>query len=198
VRLFSSRYLVVVMPAAALLVAAIVAALRPRLARMVVAVGLVCAALALVPAYYAHAQVEDWRTPTRWLEAHYAPGDGLVSYNNVQGAEFPVAYYLQTDGSPAHFTLDAPGAVDLGRYGSGDPFAHFGAALDPTALAAYAARHPRMFYIEGRFSDDADAARAHKTQAWLDSHYRFIAQTSSGIVTIRLYDTSEPPAAPVS
>lgn len=192
VRLFSSRYLVVVVPAAALLVAAVVAALRPRLARVVVAVGLVCAALALVPSYYAHAQVEDWRTPTRWLEAHYAPGDGLVSYNNVQGAEFPVAYYLQTDGSPAHFTLDSPGAVDLSRYGSGDPFAHFGAALNPTALAAYAARHPRMFFIEGRFSDDADAARAHAAQAWLDAHYRLVAQTSSGIVTIRLYDTSAP------
>lgn len=195
VRLFSSRYLVVVVPAAALLVAAVVAAARPRFARLVVAGGLVCAALALVPSYYAHAQVEDWRTPTRWLEAHYAPGDGLVSYNNVQGAEFPVAYYLQTDGSAAHFTLDSPGAVDLSRYGSGDPFAHFGIALAPPALAAYAARHPRIFFIEGRFSDAADAARAHAAQAWLDAHYQFVAQTSSGIVTIRLYDTGEPPAS---
>ncbi|HEX6798511.1 MAG TPA: glycosyltransferase family 39 protein [Ktedonobacterales bacterium] len=192
VRLFSSRYLVVVMPAVALLVAAAVAPLRPRPARLIVAAGLVCAALALVPSYYAHAQVEDWRTPTRWLEAHYAPGDGLVSYNNVQGCELPVAYYLQTDGSPAHFTLDSPGAVNLALYGSGDPFAHFGVALDPGALAAYAAHHPRLFFIEGRFSDGADAVRAHKAQAWLDAHYHFVAQTSSGIVTIRLYDIAAP------
>ena len=195
VRLFSSRYLVVVVPAVALLAAAVVALLRPRPARLIVAAGLVCASLALVPSYYAHAQVEDWRTPTRWLEAHYAPGDGLVSYNNVQGAEFPVAFYLQSDGSPAHFTLDAPGSVNLARYGSGDPFAHYSAALDPTALAAYAAQHPRLFFIEGRFANDADAAHAHATQAWLDDHFRFLGQTSSGIVTIRLYDTHEPPAA---
>ena len=192
VRLFSSRYLVVVMPAAALLVAAAVAPLRPRPARLIVAAGLVCASLALVPSYYAHAQVEDWRTPTRWLEARYAPGDGLVSYNNVQGCELPIAYYLQTDGSAAHFTLDSPGAVNLALYGSGDPFAHFGVALDPDALAAYAAHHSRLFFIEGRFSDEADAARAHKAQAWLDAHYHFVAQAGSGIVTIRLYDTTEP------
>lgn len=199
VRLFSSRYLVTVVPAACLLVGAGTALVRGRAVRIALGVGIVCAALVTVPGYYAHAQVEDWRTPTRWLEARYQPGDGLVAYNNVQGCELPVDYYLQTDDSPAHFTADAPGVIDLARYGHGDPFAGFSNALHPDALAAYAAKHPRLFYIEGRFTDDADAARAHAAQHWLDTRYRFLAQVSTGVVTIRLYDTTQPPLpAPAS
>ena len=78
----------------------------------------------------------------------------------------------------------------LDRFASGgDPFAGFATALDTQALAAYARGHPRLFFIEGRFKDAADADRAHATQAWLDTHYRFVAQTSDAIVSIRLYDT---------
>lgn len=193
VRLFSSRYLVTVVPAACLLVGAGAALVRWRAAQILLGAGLVCAVLVTVPGYYAHAQVEDWRTPARWLEAQYQLGDGLVCYNNVQGCQFPIDYYLQTDGSLAHFTSDAPGAIHLDRFGHGDPYAGFGNAIHPDALAAYAANHPRLFFIEGRFTDDADAARAHAAQHWLDTHYRFLAQIATGVVTIRLYDTTLPP-----
>lgn len=193
IRLFSSRYLVTVVPAACLLIAAAVALIRWRPARLLIGAGLLCAVLVTVPGYYAHAQLEDWRTPTRWLEAHYQPGDGLVSYNNVQGVQFPISYYLWIDGSPARFTPDSPGYVDMSRYGSGDPFAGFGNAVHPDALAAYAAAHPRLFFIAGRFTDARDAAIAHTAQQWLDTHYRLLAQTTSDLVTIRLYDTTQPP-----
>ena len=195
IRLFSSRYLVTVVPAACLLIGGAVTLVRWRPARLLIGAGFVCAVLVTVPSYYAHAQLEDWRTPTRWIEAHYQPGDGLVSYNNVQGVQFPIAYYLQSDGSSAHFDPNAPGYVDMSLYGRGNPFANFGTATHPDALAAYAATHPRLFFIEGRFTDTHDAAIAHAAQRWLDTHYRLLAQTSTGLVTIRLYDTSQPPAS---
>jgi mannosyltransferase len=188
-RIFSSRYLVVVLPALCLLLGAGVAALRWPAGRLAAVGALAVVTLALAPSYYAHAQVEDWRTPTRWLERAYQPGDGLVAYNNVQGCELPVDYYLQTDGSAARLDADSPGVVQWSLYGHGNPFGRFAQALDPSALAAYAAEHPRLFFIEGRFTDARDAAKAHAAQAWLDAHYRLIAQTSSGVVTIRLYDT---------
>jgi hypothetical protein len=166
-------------------------ALRWRPLVIASSVALVGVALFLVPGYYAHAQIEDWRTPTRWLANAYQPGDGLVSYNNVQGAELPVAYYLWLDGSPANFTADSPGAIQLDRFGNGDPFHSFAQALDPQALAAFAAHHPRIFFIAGRFSNAGDAAHARAIQAWLDAHYTLVAQTSTtGLVSIRLYQTS--------
>ena len=188
-RIFSSRYLVVILPGLCLSLGAGVAALRWPAARLA-SVGLLAVImLALAPSYYAHAQVEDWRTPVRWLERAYQPGDGLVSYNNVQGCELPVDYYLQTDGSPARFDTNSPGVINWSLYGHGDPFGTFAQALEPSALAAYAARHPRIFFIEGRFTDAADAAKAHAAQAWLDAHEQLVGETSSGVVMIRLYAT---------
>ncbi|HEU0028898.1 MAG TPA: glycosyltransferase family 39 protein [Ktedonobacterales bacterium] len=190
-RIFSSRYLVVILPGLCLLLGAGVAALRWPVGRLVAVGALAVVMVALAPSYYAHAQVEDWRTPVRWLERAYHPGDGLVAYNNVQGCELPVDYYLETDGSAARFDADSPGVVQWSLYGHGNPFKLFGKALERSALAAYAAEHPRLFFIEGRFADARDAAKAHATQAWLDAHYRLIGQTSNGVVTIRLYDTRE-------
>jgi uncharacterized membrane protein len=191
VRLFSGRYLVVIAPALFLLVGVGVAALGWSRIRLVLAAVAVLLALALVPSYYAHAQSEDWRTAARWLEAQYHGGDGLVSYNNVQGCEIPLDYYFASDGSAAHFSADAPGVTSLARFASGgDPFAGFSGALDTRALATYAALHPRLFFIAGRFSDGADELRALTTQQWLSAHYRLLGQTSTGIVTIWLYDTS--------
>jgi hypothetical protein len=143
--------------------------------------------LALVPTYYAHAQVEDWRSPTRWLEQHYQSGDGLVAYNNVQGCELPIDYYLWADGSQARISPDSPGALHVDPRTFGNPAGHYMDALDPNALSTFASHHPRFFFIEGRLSDNADVARVKTAQAWLDAHYHFISQTSSGIVTIRLY-----------
>jgi hypothetical protein len=189
-RIFSSRYLVVIWPALCLLLGLAVAALRWPVVRAALLALTPIVMLVLAPSYYAHAQVENWRTPVRWLEREYQPGDGLVSYNNVQGAELPIDYYLTTDASAARFDTNSPGKIVWSRYGHGDPFSTYSQALNPVALAAYAAQHPRIFFIEGRFTDAADEAKAHAAQAWLDSHYHFVAQTTSGVVTIRLYITS--------
>lgn len=195
VRLFSSRYLVVVVPAFCLLLGFAVASIRLRAAQIICAAGLVCVALLFVSSYYAHAEVENWRGPTRWLEHEYKPGDGLVCYDNVQGCQIAVEYYLVTDHSAATFAPDSPGALHLDKFGHGDPFAGFGAALDPTALDHFGATHSRIFYIAGRLADAKDQARVHAVEAWLDCHYHFIGQTSNPAVTIRLYSTNTSQAA---
>src|SRR5438034_82859 len=109
-RLFSSRYLVVILPPLFLLVGIGIASLRWRTVQLALALALFLIALYNVPLYYKSAQVEDWNSTVHWLEQHYQPGDGLVCYNNAQGCQAPVEYYLHAYPSVAHFTDDFPGA----------------------------------------------------------------------------------------
>ena len=64
-----------------------------------------------------------------------------------------------------------------------------GTVIDPTMLAAYGARHSRIFFIIGRLPDDMAVVRVQAAQRWLDSQYHFIAQIVTRTVTIRLYST---------
>ncbi len=190
-RLFSSRYLVVVVPPFCLLVALGVASVRWPALRVALALALLLAALSVVPHYYASAQVEDWNTATFWLEQHYRPGDGLVCYDNAveQGCQISVQYYLDAYPTGAHFTADTPGAFSWQQFGPANPASGPDTATDPAALSAFGAQHPRIFFIVGRLPDDAAAARAKAAQHWLDTHYRFIAQIVTRTVTVRLYAT---------
>jgi mannosyltransferase len=191
-RVFSTRYLVIIVPALCLLFGVIASAIRVAPARAVLMAGLLIPALIGASNYYAHAQIEDWRTSTRWLEARYQPGDGLVSYNNVQGAQFAIQYYLHSDGSPADFDAATPGLVVWERLPGTDPFAGYQAALDPQALAAYGAQHTRIFFIAGRLSGADDVAAVQATTAWLDSHYHLVSQSTDGAASVRLYATQLP------
>lgn len=190
-RLFSSRYLVVVVPPFCLLVALGVALLRWRVVQVALAGVLLLVALSVVPHYYASAQVEDWNTTTFWLEQHYQPGDGLVCYDNAveQGCQISVQYYLDAYPSAAHFSVDSPGTFSWQQFGPANPASGPDAATDPAALSAFGTLHPRIFFIVGRLPDAAAAARARAAQHWLDSHYRFIAQIVTRTVTVRLYAT---------
>ncbi len=92
-RLFSPRYLVVIVPAFILLVALGISVLRWRVAQIVLGLCLILLCLHHVPNYYNNAQVEDWRTGTQWLQAHYHPGNGLICYDNSQGCAVDIEYY---------------------------------------------------------------------------------------------------------
>jgi hypothetical protein len=164
-----------------------VAALRWRSTQFVLTLALFLLALYVVPFYYQSAQVEDWNSTSFWIEHHYRTGDGLVCYDNTveQGCQISVEYYFHAYPSAAHFTDDAPGSFSWNTFSSANP----DAAVDPTALAAYAAQHPRIFFIVGRLPDSAAAAKAQAAQMWLDSHYHFIAQIVTRTVTVRLYST---------
>lgn len=190
-RLFSSRYLVVVVPPFCLLVALGVTLLRWRVVKAVMIVVVLLVALSVVPHYYASAQVEDWNAAALWLEQHYRPGDGLVCYDNAveQGCQISVQYYLDAYPTGAHFTADMPGAFSWQQFGPANPTSGPDAATDPTALSIFGARHPRLFFIVGRLPDAAAAARAKAAQHWLDTHYHFVAQMVTRTVTVRLYVT---------
>ncbi len=190
-RLFSSRYLVVIIPGLCLLVALGVTTLRWRWVQCILALGLIALALSSVPYYYRSAQVEDWNSATHWLLNLYQPDDGLVCYDNSleQGCQVSVEYYLQAyPKNGAHFTADSPGAFSWQKYGPARP-AGPDEAVDPRALAAYGAKHSRLFFIQGRIRDDAAAAKAKAAQQWLDQHDQLISSIKTPTVTVRLYKT---------
>ncbi|HEU5228221.1 MAG TPA: glycosyltransferase family 39 protein [Ktedonobacteraceae bacterium] len=189
-RLFSSRYLVVILPPLFLLVGAGIMMLRWRVVQFTLALIVILLAVSVVPFYYRSAQVEDWQTTTHWLEQQYQTGDGLVCYDNAveQGCQIATEYYLHAYPGKAHFTADAPGAFSWEKFG---PATSAGPdeAVDPLALAAYGAKHPRLFFIVGRVPDAVAARRAQAAQQWLDSNYQFVDQIVTRTVTVRLYIT---------
>jgi len=190
-RLYSSRYLVAIVPPLFLLVAFGITTLRLRIVQGYFALLLVGLALLSVPLYYRSAQVEDWNSTTHWLLQHYQPDDGLICYDNeiTQGCQISVEYYLHAYPNGAHFTDDSPGAFSWKKFGPVDARTGFDAALDPSALALYGQKHTRFFYIVGRVPTDEAAARVQSTEHWLDGHYHFVDQIVTRTVTIRLYAT---------
>lgn len=193
-RLFSTRYLVVIVPPLCLLMGLTVAVLRARflvIVQFILALGLIALALNAVPLYYRSAQVEDWNSTSHWLIQQYKSGDGLICYDNEveQGCQISIEYYLHAYPSAAHFDANSPGAFSWANFGPANPTQGYDAAIDPATLATYGTQHPRLFFITGRVPTNDDAARALAAQHWLDSHYHFIAQIVTRTVTIRLYAT---------
>ena len=191
-RLFSTRYLVTILPALFLLVGLGVASLRWRIVQVALTLALFLIALYYVPSYYKGAQIEDWNTTVHWLQQRYQPGDGLVCYDSdvEQGCQVSVEYYLHAYPSAAHFTGDSPGEFSWTNFGPVNPHSGPEAAVDPSALAAYASQHSHIFYIVGRIPDDAAAARVNAAQYWLDTHYHLLNRIVTPTVTISLYATN--------
>jgi mannosyltransferase len=190
-RLFSSRYLCVIIPALCLLAALGVSSLRWRSLQLILAGLLIVLALISVPGYYRSAQIEDWNSVSHWLLDRYQPNDGLVCYDNSleQGCQVSVEYYLHAyPKNGAHFTADSPGAFSWQKYGPARP-AGPDEAVDPRALASYGAKHAHLFFIQGRIRDAASATRAQAAQTWLDQHYHLISTLKMPTVSVRLYAT---------
>ncbi len=188
-RLFSTRYFVTILPAMFLLVGLGVASLRWHIVQVALTLALFLIALHYVPAYYKGAQIEDWNSTVHWLQQRYQPGDGLVCYDSdvEQGCQISVEYYLHTYPSAAHFTGDSPGEFSWTNFGPVNPQSGPEAAVDPSALAAYASLHTHIFYIVGRIPDDAAASRAKAAQHWLDTHYHLLSRIVTRTVTISWY-----------
>lgn len=189
VRLFSSRYLVTIVPPFLLLVSVCITRI-PRY-RIRIPVLLLCLILAIPPVfyYYANAQIEDWNSATRWVQARYQSGDGLVCYDSEpsQGCQISVEYYLETYPTGAHFTADTPGAFSWARFGPANPAEGFDSVLDPAVIARFATRHKRFFYIVGRVPSQQDEQRVRSLESWLTRHYHRIGQLTTPTVTVDLY-----------
>lgn len=190
-RLFSTRYLVTIVPPLCLLVGLGVASLRLRVVKVMLAVVLIALAVRYTPLYYNNAQIENWNTATYWLVQKYQPGDGLVCYTNVQGCQISVEYYLSRYQSNAHFDPDSPGAStwSSGGYGPINQQAGNEAAVDPVALAAYGNHHAHLFFIVARLSDNTEVAKVQAAEKWLASHYHVMGKIITPTVTIYLYAT---------
>jgi hypothetical protein len=165
--LFVDRYLVAVVPAACLLAALGVASVRAWPARLVMVAALAAVALPIVPSYYAQADTHSFRAATSWIEARYRAGDGIACYPSYWCA-FPMRYELQTSSGPAHLDADSPSD-----------------RLDSATLAAYAAKHPRVFVIVATFNPHpsppttASAPPVDQLVRWADAHYQLLGQTAS-------------------
>lgn len=190
-RYFSFRYLMVITPAFCLLIGLSLALLHNRGVQALLSLQLILLAIFVGKGYYASAQIEDWRTPTQWIQSHYQTGDGIICYDNIQGCQFSTEYYFDTyPQSGAHYTPDTPGIWPIAQ----DSITYQDAvqATNPQALATFAAHHAHIFYIIGRLSDAQTVANAARGQAFLDSHYRFAGQYSNSAVSVRLYITRKP------
>ena len=125
-----------------------------------------------------------------WLEQHYQRNDGLVCFDNSEGCQLSVEYYLTAYPTAAHFTADSPGSFPWVQFDLTNHHPDTGLAVDANALAKFGAHHPRIFFITGRLTGTTDVALARAARVWLDTHYHFITQIVTKSVTIRLYGTS--------
>jgi uncharacterized membrane protein len=189
--LFSSRYLVVIVPALFLLVGLGVAVIPSRKIQVVLGLCLVLIALHHVPFYYQNAQVEDWKSAAQWLQQHSQVKDGLVCYDNSQGCQVSIQYYLKAYpvDNDTDFDDDSPGSFPWVDYDVTNTLGNFRAAVDPKDLESFGAKHARIFFIAGRVA--AGDIQLKKARQWLDEHYTFIDQVVTQTVTIRLYSTTK-------
>lgn len=188
-RLFSTRYLVVIVPAFVLLTALGIAALRWRVVQVVLGLCLVLLCLYSVPSYYNSSQVEDWRTSTQWLQQRYQPGDGLICYDNSNGCAVDIEYYLQAyPHGNAHFDANSPGYFPWVDYDTTNRLGKYQEALDINAIQAYSKQHARLFYAIGRVSPGDPPAQP--VIHWLNTHYELLAQGGTSTLTIYLYETT--------
>jgi mannosyltransferase len=191
VQLFSARYLVTIIPPFVLLIGFCITRIPWRNIRILIV--LLCLILAISPvlSYYANAQIEDWNTATRWLQARYHEGDGLICYDSEpsQGCQISVEYYLQTYPTGAHFTDDTPGAFAWAKFERTDSAGEFDAPLDPAVIARFAAKHKRFFYIVGRVPSPQAQKRVDGVKRGLATQYHLIDQLVTPTVTVGFYSS---------
>ncbi|GHO54055.1 glycosyltransferase family 39 protein [Ktedonobacter robiniae] len=188
IRLFSARYLIVVVPALTLVLAYVIGNIRWRLPRFGLALVLLALAVMVVPFYYRSAQVEDWNSATAWVQEHFQDGDGMICYDNSvqQGCQVAVEYYLHAYPGPAHFEVGAPGEFSWENMGPART-AGPDEAVDPMALQTFASRHQRLIFIVGRLPDDAAANKTSIALNWLQSQYHLESSFQKRTVQVYLY-----------
>jgi mannosyltransferase len=93
--MFIPRYLVVIVPAMAIVVGVGLAALRPPALRAVVAVGLALLLALNLPSAYRDRHQEDWRAASRWIAAEVEAGDRIL----FDDSRRQLSYYLERFGA---------------------------------------------------------------------------------------------------
>jgi uncharacterized membrane protein len=176
---FFYRYEVIIIPAVCLLAGLAIQLLPMRALQIAASVALLEVAAVSAPYYFAHAQIQDFRTPITWLQARYQPGDGIICFPD-QLCSIPTQAYLSAYPSAARFDPDSPGSYSWVK----------GYATPPTVarVAAYAGRHDRIFYVVATLGGTtSDPATDAAIRQWLATHYVLSGQESSSGVVVFLY-----------
>jgi hypothetical protein len=182
--LFYPRYLVVVVPPFALLMGSGVATLRPLLPRIALAALLVGLMFTTLPDWYANMQLQDFRTPSAWMQRQYRSGDGIACAPPV-GCSLPLEYYMEAYPGPAHCDGDSPGWWNWEYY--------YPPAYDLAAIQRYAATHHRLFFLTLHWAPGmAFDPAAQADLDWLRAHERLISGIETSTVVIYLFDTTQP------
>jgi hypothetical protein len=169
--LFFPRYLVVIVPPMALLVGMGVTVLPWRAVQLGLAVVVAAVTIPALTSYYQYAQVQDFRGLTRWVEARYQPGDGVICAPVVE-CGVPTSYYFAAHPGRAHFDADSPGRFLWERTAS--------IPLSNENLTAYAAQHRRIFVLYGPIGVRADrTAQLDLVKATLAGNYGLIDQVTA-------------------
>jgi 4-amino-4-deoxy-L-arabinose transferase-like glycosyltransferase len=92
--MFVGRYLIMVLPMLAVLVAWTLASVRPPALAIAAALTLGALLLVAVPSAYRDAHEQDWRAAGRWLATEVEPGDALIAQNGRR----PLEYYIDAAG----------------------------------------------------------------------------------------------------
>jgi uncharacterized membrane protein len=177
--LFLTRYLLVIVPAICCLSAAglySISRSHKNIGRLMLAAS-VLVAVSAVPEYYSRVQREDFRTASIWLAQRYQAGDGVAC------ASLACAYALE---------YYAPGTLESGApgdyiWGAGK-FDYV--AVDPTALAAYAQGHDRIFLVYGTAGQSGYISA---DEQWLENHHYALVNRletvpgSAGPVTVEIF-----------
>lgn len=189
-RMFSSRYMTIIIAPTCLLAGAGIAALRYRAVQTIFTAALVLFASLLIPQYYRSAQVEDWNYTSHWIVQQHQTSDGLICYDNNQGCQIAMEYYLLHvyPESGIRFEPESPGYYNWEQYGTDVVAINADDAINTQKLDVYARNLTRLFFITGRLSGDEKTLNALNTQQWLDEHYRFIDEITTRTVTVRLYE----------
>jgi mannosyltransferase len=184
--LFFPRYLVVSVPPLCLLAGLGVSSLRWIPLRAAAALGLAVVSWAPLSLYYSVAEVQDFSTPVRWVEAQYQPGDGIVCYPTIQ-CSIPVGYYFDRYAGPARFDPDSPGLYVWDG--------HVTLPVTQATLQLYSRSHRTVFFIFGPLSrDPATAQAAQMLEQALASCLRQVAQIDAPATsaTVSVYEFAGP------
>ena len=92
--MFVGRYLIIVLPMLAVLLAWTLASMRPPALATAAALVLGALLLVAVPSAYRDAHEQDWRAAGRWLATEVEPGDALIAQNGRR----PLEYYIDAAG----------------------------------------------------------------------------------------------------
>ncbi len=141
---FLDRYFAVCLPAAAIVLADLLARLRVAPLAWGVCAALVGLRLVQIPPTYGQ-PVDDWRSATGYVLAAARPGDCVAFYSNDGRVDF--AYYLAT-ARAAHEQVVAPRPVlPSAPWGENPAVIERYATLGPSALARVVASCPRTFLV---------------------------------------------------